>query len=326
MIRTARLGDGLTTRCTRRRLVQSCAGAGDREPLGCIKATMPDERPWRAFEREVHAELSRLHEGALIRHDARILGVRSGVARQIDVLVDETVGGSLVRTAVDAKRRKRKIDVKEVEGFIGLLRDTCVNRGIMVSASGYTAAALARAFREDVDLDLDVFSIDEFKQWQRDAAIPYAGRNAVWLPAPLGWAVDGQRREGVLATLYRRGLAFADAARQQEFMYANLWDRRPPVDSLDALLADQEANIRSHAPSAVITLRDVPTRLGFRACVRRADIPSYPTAEITGFVEFPASIVFLVLFTPPVVERRNVRQLEYLLQKVMPISVRQNAA
>jgi hypothetical protein len=71
---------------------------------------------------------------------------------------------------------------------------------------------------------------------------------------------------------------------------------------------------------AVISVRNVAARRGWRACVRRADIPKYPSAEITGFVEFPHAIFFAVLFTPLVVERRNVRKLEYILSKVLPLA------
>jgi len=287
---------------------------------------MTSEPDWRQFERAVHLELEGKFPGSTIRHDVKVPGALSGIARQMDVLVEEALPGGDVRTAVDAKQHARPIDVKEVESFIGLLRDAKLERGLMVSASGYSAAALTRAFRDDVDVDLDVFTLDEFRQWQAAGALPYAGRNAVLLSAPFGWAVDGQRVQNCLARLYRRGLTFEQAARHQEFMYVNLWDRRRPVDSLDALLAKQEADIRRHAPDAVISVRDVPASLGHRGCIRRADIAGYPTAEITGFIEFPKSIFFAVLFTPLVVERRNTRKLEYMLKKVLPISVRQNAA
>jgi Restriction endonuclease len=150
--------------------------------------TEPD---WRQFERAVHSELEGKFPGSTIRHDVRLLGELSGVPRQIDVLVEEVLPGGNVRTAVDAKQHARPIDVKEVESFIGLLRDAKVESGIMVSASGYSEAALTRAFRDDVDLDLDIFTLDEFRQWQAAGALPYAGRNAVLLSAPFGWAVDG---------------------------------------------------------------------------------------------------------------------------------------
>ena len=64
----------------------------------------------------------------------------------------------------------------------------------MVSVKGYSKAALLRASNDDVDLDLEIVSLGDFRQWQAAGAIPYAGRNAILLPAPLGWVVDGKRR------------------------------------------------------------------------------------------------------------------------------------
>jgi hypothetical protein len=285
---------------------------------------MSREPDWRRYEREVHAELVANYPEASVRFDVRLPGSLSATARQVDILLEEDLPGGRVATAIDAKQHARPIDVKDVESFVGLLRDVRVDRGVMVSASGYTEAALTRAFRDDVDLDLDVFTLDDFKRWQAAGAIPYAGRNAALLPAPLGWVVDIERpvRGAPLARLYRRGLTFLEAAHRREFMYVNIWDRRPPVDNLDALLEDQLLTIRGVNPDAVVTVRSVGAQRGWRACVRRADIPEYPTAEITGFVEFPDAIFFAVLFTPLEVERRNVRKLEYILKKVLPMSVR----
>jgi len=56
--------------------------------------------------------------------------------------------------------------------------------------------------------------------------------------------------------------------------------------------------------------------------VRRAAVPSYPSLEITGFVQFTNFIFFAVLFTPPEIERRNTRKLEYVLAKVLPMHIR----
>jgi hypothetical protein len=283
---------------------------------------MEAEPQWRQYEREVYLELVSKYPEAHIRHNTRLPGHMSRAERQIDVLFEEALHGETVITAVDAKHYARRIDVPHVEAFLGLLRDVQVDRGIMVSAKGYTKAAMARAFRDDVDLDLDVFSLEDFRQWQADCAIPYAGPNAVLLPAPFGWCVDAKQRPGAVAWLFRRGLTLQQAALHKEFIYVNLWNRVAPTDSLDALLAEQNAGIIAHTPDAVISVRDLMLRDGCRACVRRADVPSYPTAEITGFVELPGSIFFAVLFTPLEVERRNVRKLEYILKKVLPMRVR----
>ena len=70
-----------------------------------------------------------------------------------------------------------------------------------------------------------------------------------------------------------------------------------------------------------ITTRDVVNHRGIRACVRHADVPQYPSAEITGFIDFQSFIAFVVLFTPMATERRNVRKLEYLVENAVPIAI-----
>lgn len=286
---------------------------------------MVDEPDWLKYQREVHSQLVELYPESHIRHDVRLPGNLSNAQRQVDVLVEERLAGQRLVTAVDAKHHGRPIDVKEVESFLGLLRDVGVDRGLMVSAKGYTAAAMTRAWSDDVDLDLDVLSLAELKQWQGEAAIPYAGRNGIVLSAPLGWIIDGQRRPGTLARLYRRGLSFEGAVGNCEFMYVNIWDRRAPVDSLEALLDEQARQLREVSPDVTISVRELGGDIGWRGCIRRADVPSYPTAELTGLVEFPDAILIVVLFTPLVGERRNVRKLEYVLRKALPMSVRHAA-
>lgn len=280
---------------------------------------------WLRYEREVHDEIAFKYPNARVTHDAHLPGALSGVMRQIDILIEEMVHGEVLVSAVDAKHYARPLDVTEVEGFIGLLHDIGADRGIMVCARGYTKTALARAFRDDVDLDLEIVSLADFKQWQAPGAIPYSGRNAVALPAPLGWVVDGHRRPEALAYLYRRGLTWHQAVVQREFMYVNIWDRADPVRTLEDLVAAQTNDIVTHHPDASIAVSDRQLRDGARTWIRRADVPSYPALELTGFVEFGTGIFFAVLFTPAVVERRNLRKLEYLLRRVLPITVRYEA-
>jgi hypothetical protein len=142
----------------------------------------------------VHTEIASKYPNARVTHDARRPGKLSGAARQIDVLIEETVHGEILTTVVDAKQYSRPLDVTDVEAFLGLLRDVEAPRGIMVSAKGYSKTALARAFRDDVDLDLEICSLDDYAQWQAPGAIPYSGRNAVVLPAPVGSWMESAAR------------------------------------------------------------------------------------------------------------------------------------
>jgi hypothetical protein len=80
--------------------------------------------------------------------NARIVGHISGRSRQIDVLIEERHDtDNSRRIVVDAKRRRRKIDVKDVEAFLGLMQDAKATHGYLVSPAGHTKAAEKRAQR-----------------------------------------------------------------------------------------------------------------------------------------------------------------------------------
>jgi len=277
---------------------------------------------WREYEQVIFEHLQQELPAAELLKDVQLSGALSGTSRQIDVLVREEVQGQVVATAVDAKHHKRPIDVKHVESFLGLLRDIDVQRGIMISEAGYTSAAYQRAFADDVDLDLDIFSLAEFKQWQAALGIPYSGSQGVILPPPLGWVVDITRRADALAWLYQRGLSFDEAWKRKECMYVSISHRRPPVESLDELLEFQAKRVLKAVEDGKITSVTFPQlRTDARCAIRHFEAPHYPTVEITGFVEFSQFVFFVVLFTPLVVQRRDVRKLEQLMRRVLPIKV-----
>ena len=78
--------------------------------------------------------------------NARVKGKISGRSRQIDALIDARHDtDNSRRIVVDAKKRKRKIDVTDVEALEGLMKDVGATHGYLVSNSGYTKAAEKRA-------------------------------------------------------------------------------------------------------------------------------------------------------------------------------------
>ena len=102
---------------------------------------------WRIYERVAACfEVEFAGIDASVLANASLIGSISGVRRQIDILVDARwEEGAERRIIFDAKLRKRKVDVKDVETFEGLMRDVRASRGVLVCSSGYTKAALARA-------------------------------------------------------------------------------------------------------------------------------------------------------------------------------------
>lgn len=102
---------------------------------------------WEVYERLIARMMADdLGTNLTVSPNARIVGKITGRRRQIDVLIDARHGAdNSRRIVVDAKRRSRKIDVKDVEAFRGLMEDVGATHGYLISPSGYTKAAERRA-------------------------------------------------------------------------------------------------------------------------------------------------------------------------------------
>src|SRR5258707_968864 len=104
-------------------------------------------KDWRIYDRFVaRLQADEVAQDMTVVANARLKGAISGVKRQIDVLLDFRFDDDLSRRViVDAKRRKRPINVKQVEEFEGMMRDVRATRGIIVCPNGYSQAAHRRA-------------------------------------------------------------------------------------------------------------------------------------------------------------------------------------
>ncbi|MGL4560120.1 MAG: restriction endonuclease, partial [Afipia sp.] len=102
---------------------------------------------WEIYERMIARLIAdQASTEFCVTPNARIVGKISGRSRQIDVLMETRHDtDNTRRVIVDAKKRTRKIDVKEVETFIGMMEDVQATHGYLVSPSGHTKAAEKRA-------------------------------------------------------------------------------------------------------------------------------------------------------------------------------------
>jgi hypothetical protein len=101
-----------------------------------------------------------------VERDVRLKSKSGARDRQIDVLVrlplpdmdDELM-------VVDCKRYGAKVDVKDVEAFIGLVEDVGAAIGLLVTTKGYTQGALARAAAVR-GIRVQVIRVDELPSWE----------------------------------------------------------------------------------------------------------------------------------------------------------------
>ncbi|MCG2717753.1 MAG: restriction endonuclease [Nanoarchaeota archaeon] len=282
---------------------------------------------WKRYEKEIYEYFSSVYPKSKITTDIKITGHFSKVKRQIDLLIDDVICDYKIRIVVDAKYYNKKINVKDVESFIGLLRDVGAVQGVMISTEGYTKAAINRAYYDDLKLDLDILNFKDLKRFHSPAgALAYSGNHGVVLSAPFGWIIDGKRREGVVATLYQRGKTLESAAKMKEWMYVNFYYKDKNASDLKSLMAYTEKSLRKDFPAAKIEYQDGPSRKDAHTKIRIFKESTYPTSEYTGFVEFDNFIFFCVLFTPKELEARNLRKLQYILRTVLPMEVKHNGS
>jgi hypothetical protein len=277
---------------------------------------------WSNYEEEIYFACLNAFPDAKVVHNVKIKGKISSTTRQIDILVQREIGGNSILIAIDCKLYNKKVNIKHVDSFIGMIEDIGADRGILVTELGYTEGALRRAHYNSRHMELDIYSLKELThELQGEIAIPYADTNGVILFAPFGWLIDATAYTGSLCLLYQRGLTLQEAGEQKELAYVNFWDKKKSSFNLNELVDYQEKYMRKTLPVKDIKYLETIKRGDASTLLRIAEIDNYPGIELTAFVEFEDFIFFCVWFSREVVIKRNIRKLETLIKSAIPVKI-----
>lgn len=270
---------------------------------------------WKEYENIVLTECQRVFFNADIQYNIYVDGLFSKRKRQIDIFIKDNNG---VVYIIDAKKYNTKVDIKDVESFIGMVKDVGGNYGILVSENGFTKAAINRAHIGENNIEVDILNLKELGMFQYECAIPYAGDNGVVVNAPFGWIIDGTRRESMVATMYQRGISFEEATEQnKEWAYISFWDKNDEINTMEALISFQNDYLLDLNSDGIIeTMEDSGLK------IRIFTSSNYPTKEITLYREYTDFILFVVLFSPNNLINRNINKMKYLLLNAIPLEVR----
>ncbi|MDE1150302.1 MAG: restriction endonuclease [Azospirillaceae bacterium] len=106
---------------------------------------------WKEFELAVTELCKAIAPDAKVTHDAMIPDIDTGSPRQRDVWIETRIGGHFsVKILVSCKNYTRKVNVQQVDAFIGELASSGANVGVIYSASGFTKDALAKTKRRGI--------------------------------------------------------------------------------------------------------------------------------------------------------------------------------
>lgn len=102
---------------------------------------------WREYERAMFNDLYyrfRPPEWRVVPHLRSLRGIISGAKRQIDVAVYHQKESKRPEWAVECKRYGRRLNIKDVERFIGMVEDLGATRGVLVGPLGFSDNAVCR--------------------------------------------------------------------------------------------------------------------------------------------------------------------------------------
>lgn len=276
---------------------------------------------WKKYEEEIFSLFEEAYPNCEITHDVEVEGRYSKTKRQIDILIEDYVAGNRIRIVVDGKYFNKPVDVKSVESFIGMLRDVDAHKGLLISQKGYSKAALARAYNDPNDIELDILNFEELEHYQGFGGLVYSGEHGAVVAAPFGWVIDATRRHEHLATFYQRGLTLESAYKKSEWIYVNIYSKDKEIPDLQSFIKHQEEMIKDSFPNAKFKYDKTVKRDKEETLLRTITIDTYPTPEYTGFIDFPEFILFCVLFTPDELKNKNIRKLENIISLATPFKI-----
>ena len=277
---------------------------------------------WKQYEKEIHTYFEQSFPEAEISHDVKEVGKYSKVQRQIDVLITQYVAGNRVSVVVDGKYFNKKVDVKGVEQFIGMLEDLDALKGLIISKEGFSEGALNRAHFGPSKVELDILNFKETEIFQGFAAIPYAGKYGAMIQAPFGWVIDNSPSNVWNAVMYQQGTTLDNAFDNHEMIYINFWDRTKDDEGLQDLLNTHERNFRESDPEIKIEYRPTVKRDDGETRLRIAHVKDYPGPEYSAFIEYDEYIFFAVLLTPENRSQQNLRKLENIIRTLIKVQVK----
>lgn len=113
---------------------------------------------WREYETKLFDFLKKNYSECEIEFDDSIFGIYSRAERQIDFAIRGNLAGKRILGIVDCKYYSKKIHIKTVESFIGMMQDVNANFGLMITNQGYTQAAKNRVKYSNLKLDILQFN------------------------------------------------------------------------------------------------------------------------------------------------------------------------
>jgi hypothetical protein len=286
---------------------------------------------WAQYEAYVCGILEQLMPDTKIQRDVRLIGQKTGLQRQIDILVERDLGGFDVRIAVDCKAYKRRVNVNDVERFLGMLDDVRVSKGVLMTTKGYSKAAAGRVRNDARDIDLRILTAERLSEFHGlGGAILWKGSVAAAVRTPETWIVDNEHRsltgspEAVPQFMtYPLGHTRDSIFRRGAFVYGNIILKWPQYPTMNAIAELHEKRILERSPAArFVRLEGIKRestggREPEETILRVGYVDGYNGPEYSLYIDHPAGVLLLVLLCPEGQDELFVPVLKWIGQRAV---------
>jgi hypothetical protein len=289
---------------------------------------------WAEYETYVFGSLQRLFPGATVRQNVHLVGTKTGRQRQIDVLVERKLSDFNVTIAVDCKCYKRRVNVNDVERFLGMLDDVRVSKGVLMTTKGYSKTAYERAKNESRDIELRILTTERLSEFQNiGCGILWKGPVAAVVSPPDTWVVDNEATPGSPScqfSIYPLGHTRESAMRYGAFLYGNIVLKHEDEPTMEAIAARHEKDVLQEIPTAVfqrlpsIEREPWAGRVPEKTLFRVGHIhKTYSGPEYSLYIDHPKGVLVLVLLCPEGQDDVYVPLLKWVGQKVLMMDCEQ---
>lgn len=114
---------------------------------------------WQEYQEAVARLYEQMDSIGVVKRNVHVPDKETGSSRQIDVLVELEAKGHKILMVVDAKFRKEKLNVKDVEEVHSLACAARASKAVIVALNGWNESAERKA--SALNLDLRILTLDE---------------------------------------------------------------------------------------------------------------------------------------------------------------------
>jgi hypothetical protein len=261
-------------------------------------------------------------------------GTKTGSQRQIDVLVERRFGVFGIKIAVDCKCYKRKVNVNDVERFLGMLDDVRVSKGVLMTTKGYSKTAHKRIQNESRDIELKILTAKRLSEFQNiGCAMLWKGQVAAVVSPPDTWVVDNEATPGsppFQFSMYPLGHTRESAMRHGAFLYGNIVLKSDREPTMEAIAERHERDLIREMPMAKFERLPPVQRVSWagrpaeETLFRAGRIHErYRGPEYSLYIDHPKGVLVLVLLCPEGEDDTYVPLLKWIGQKTLMMDCEQ---